>query len=88
MKQSRYTEGQIIAVLQGSRGQHEGPAPVSHARDLGRHDLQVALEVRGLEVSEVRRLKALDDENRRFESLVADLTLDNQALKLVVSKKW
>jgi Transposase len=42
----------------------------------------------GMTVSEARRLKVLEDENRRLKHLVADLTLDNQALKAVVGKKW
>jgi putative transposase len=41
-----------------------------------------------LDVSEARRLKVLVDENRRLKHLVADLTLDNQPLKAVVSIKW
>jgi putative transposase len=39
-------------------------------------------------ISDVRRLKALEDENRRLKHLVADLTLDNQALKAVVAKNF
>lgn len=41
----------------------------------------------GLEVSETRRLKSLEDENRRLKHLVADLTLDNQALKGLLNRK-
>ena len=39
-------------------------------------------------VSEVKRLKQLEDENRRLKHIVADLTLDNQALKAVVTKNF
>jgi putative transposase len=39
-------------------------------------------------VSEAKRLRDLEDENRRLKRLVADLTLDNQALKDVASRKW
>lgn len=42
----------------------------------------------GLTVSEARRLKSLEDENRRLKHIVADLTLDNQALKAVVAKNF
>ena len=42
----------------------------------------------GLEVNDARRLKGLEDENRRLKTLVADLTLDNQMLKAVVARKW
>ncbi len=42
----------------------------------------------GLEVSEARRLRQLEDENRRLKHIVADLTLDNQTLKTVLAKKF
>ncbi len=42
----------------------------------------------GMEVSDVKRLKALEDENRRLKHIVADLTLDNQALKAINAKNW
>ena len=42
----------------------------------------------GMQVSEARRLRALEEENRRLKHLVADLTLDKQALQAVVAKKW
>ena len=41
-----------------------------------------------MEVSEAGRLRQLEDENHRLKHIVADLTLDNQALKTVVSKKF
>ena len=42
----------------------------------------------GLEVSEARRLRALEEENRRLKHAVADLTLDKQILKEALSRKW
>jgi putative transposase len=42
----------------------------------------------GLDVSDARRLKALEDENARLKKLVADLSLDNVMLKDIASKKW
>ena len=42
----------------------------------------------GLELSEMQRLKQLEDENRRLKQIVAEQTLDIQALKAVVAKKW
>jgi putative transposase len=41
-----------------------------------------------MEVSDARRLRSLEDENRRLKTVVADLTLDNQMLKSVLAKKW
>jgi hypothetical protein len=48
----------------------------------------VARESRELYYSEVRRLKQLEEEKWRLKSLVAEFTLSNEALKLVISKKW
>jgi len=48
----------------------------------------LASEVRRPDISEAKRLKELEDENRRLKSIVADLTLDNSALKGLLSKKW
>ncbi len=42
----------------------------------------------GMGVAEIRRLRQLEDENTRLKTLVADLTLDNQALKAVLGKRW
>ena len=88
MRKSRFTEEQIIAALK----EHDAGARV---RDLSRklgiteHTFyRWRAKYGGMEVSDARKLKALEDENRRLKHLVADLTLDNQMLKAVNAKKW
>jgi putative transposase len=88
MKRSRFTEEQIIGVLK------ESDAGVKTADLIRQHGISEQTLYRwkakygGMTVSEARRLKLLEDENRRLKHLVADLTLDNQALKAVVGRKW
>jgi putative transposase len=88
MKKSRYTEEQIIATLK----QVDAGAKVQDViRKLGVSEqtfYRWKSKYGGMEVSDAKKLRALEDENRRLKHLVADLTLDNQALKAVVSKKW
>lgn len=83
----RFTEEQIIAVLQ------EAEAGAKTADLCRRHGVSEQTFYRwkagygGLEVSDLRRLRHLEDENSWLKRLVADLTLDNQALKELVRKK-
>ena len=88
MRKSRFTEAQIIGILK----QAEAGAKVA---DLAReHGVSTATiyswraKFGGLEVNDAKRLRELEDENRRLKQMVADLSLDNQALKSVVAKKW
>jgi putative transposase len=88
MKQSRFTEEQIIGVLK------QGEGGMKTAEICRQHGVSAATYYKwkakygGLEVSEARRLRQLEDENRRLKQIVADLTLDNQALKTVLAKKF
>lgn len=88
MRKSRFSEEQIVAILK------ESEAGTPTADLVRRHGISQATfynwrkKYGGLEVSEAKRLKQLEDENRRLKRIVADLTLDVTALKDVLSKKW
>jgi len=86
MSRRRFTEEQIIGVLK----RHErGERVPDLARELNVSENTIykwKSKYGGMEVSDARRLKALEDENRRLKHLVADLTLDIQALKALNSK--
>ena len=88
MKKSRYTEEQIIGALK----EHDAGAKVPDlCRKLGvsQHTFyRWRARYGGMEVSDARKLKALEEENRRLKHMVADLSLDVQMLKAVNRKKW
>ena len=88
MRKSRYTEEQIIAVL---KEVDAGAKLQDVVRRLGVTEqtyYRWKAKYGGMEVSDAKKLKALEDENRRLKQMVADQALDIQALKAVVAKKW
>lgn len=88
MKRSRFSEEQIIAVL---REQEAGVPTVDVCR---KHGISTATfyawkaKYGGMDVSEAKRLKQLEDENAKLKRLLADAMLDNVALKDLLGKKW
>ena len=88
MKKSRFSEEQIIDTLKQAEN---GRALSELARELGVTETTLYRWRRkygGMEVSDARRLKELEEENRKLKRLVADQALDLVALKDVVTKKW
>jgi putative transposase len=88
MKRSRFSEEQIIAVL---KEQEAGMATADVCR---RHGISSATFYKwkakygGLEVSDARRLRSLEEENARLKRLLADAMLDNAMLKEISAKKF
>ena len=88
MKRSRFNEEHIIAIL---KEQESGLGTADLCR---KHGISSATFYKwkakygGLEVSDARRLKTLEDENTRLKKLLAEAMLDNAILKDVAAKKW
>ena len=88
MKPSRLTEEQVIGML------HEQEAGTATADVCRKHLISSATFYKskakygGLEVSDAKRLKALEDENAKLKRMLADAMLDNAALKDLLGKKW
>ena len=88
MKRSRFSEEQIIAIL---REQEAGATTADVCR---RHSVSGATFYKwkakygGLDVSDARRLRSLEDENAKLKKLLAEAMLDNAMLKDIAAKKW
>jgi len=88
MKRSRFSEEQIIGVLK----EHEAGMPT--AEICRRHGISPATFYKwkskfgGMEVSEAKRLRALEDENSKLKKLLAEAMLDIAVLKDITGKKW
>jgi putative transposase len=88
MKRSRFSEEQIIAILK------EQEAGMATAEVCRRHGVSPATFYKwkskfgGMDVSEAKRLRALEDENAKLKKLLAETMLDNAMLKDLTGKKW
>lgn len=88
MKKSRFTEEQIIGMIK------EQESGIPTAEVCRKHGISTASFYKykskfgGLDVSDARKLKALEDENAKLKKLLAEQMLDNAMLKDVASRKW
>ncbi len=88
MRKSRFSEEQIVGILKehaageatGTLCRRHGISPQTLYRWKAKYD--------GLDGKELKRLKALEEENARLKRLVAEQALDNQALKELLRKNW
>jgi putative transposase len=88
VRKSRYSEEQIIKIL---REAEKGRKVPDLCRDHGIAQdtfYRWRRKYGGMEVADAKRLRQLEEENRRLKKVVADLTLDKEALKDALSRKW
>ncbi len=88
IRKSQFSEEQIIGMLRlAEAGQSVAEVCRQHGISEGTYYRWKA-QYGGLEVSQLRRLRQLEEEHRRLKQIVADLTLDNTALKEITRKNW
>ena len=88
MKKKRFTETQIVSIL---HQQEAGKSVKDIARENGISDATFynwKAKYGGMEVSDVRKMKDLEEENSRLKRIVANLTLENDAIKHIMEKKF
>ena len=88
MRKSRFSEEQIIGLL---KRVEMGQSLTDVCREYGISDATYyrwKAQYGGLEVNQLRRLRQLEEENRKLKQVVADLTLDNRALKDIATRNW
>lgn len=87
MKKSRFTESQIVAALKEYAA---GKSSADICRELGINKntlLNWKKKYQGMEVQDLRRMKELEEENRRLKAMYADLSLEHRIMKDLIEKK-
>ena len=87
MKRSRFSESQIVRILNEADG---GRKVIDICREYGISQATYhrwKSKYGGMDVSDIRRLKELEEENNKLKRMFANLSLENEALKAVIAKK-
>ena len=88
MKRKRFTEGQILAIL---KDHESGKGEIELCRENGIHRstfFNWKSKYSGVQVNELKRMKQLEDENGKLKQMYANVSMERDALKDVLSKKW
>jgi len=88
MKKKRFKESQIVSIL---RQQEAGKTTKDICREQGISEATFynwKAKYGGMEISDVRKMKELEEENSKLKKIVANLTLENDAIKTVLEKKY
>jgi len=88
MKRSRFSDEQIIGILREADGGSQTKEVCARYNISSATFYAWKKKFGGLTISEARKMRALEEENRRLKRLVADLSVQNQILEEVNSKKW
>ena len=88
MKRSKFSDEQIVAIVKEGEPERKVSGLCRSHGITEQTYYRWKAKFGGMELSEIQRLKQLEDENRQLKHIVAQQTLDIQTLKAVVAKKW
>ena len=88
MRRGQYSVEQIVGILKQYENGRSAKELCRHYRFSDQTLKRWRAKYKGMPVEEAKRLKALEEENRRLKHMVAELSIDKRALEAVLGKKW